>query len=111
MPEHVCTKCESKIDPMTPVVQSFRGRWEGAITPKPHELFAEWHDSCFEGEFELRPQNRPYSCETCHARIQYGDHVSFFVRGDETTKHFTAAERRGYVLYNVNHYPSCPEKA
>lgn len=108
MPGHVCLKCERALEPFVRVVQSYRGRWEGAITPKPEELFAEWHDQCFEGEYDLKPQHRPYRCQTCDAEIQFGEVVSFFVKGDETTRHYTAAERRGYALYNVNHYPGCP---
>ena len=111
MPKHVCSKCDVNLEPLTPVVQYYRGRWEGAITPKPHELFAEWHERpCFAGEFDLQPQRKPYRCGTCGVEIRFGDQISFFVRGEETSRHYTAAES-GDVLYNVNHYPKCSDAA
>lgn len=107
MPKHTCSKCDGDIKPLKRVVQYFRGKWEGAITPTPDQLFAEWHEKCFAGEFDLKPQGRPYRCVSCGEEVHFGERVSFFVKGEETTQSYTVAERRGPLLYRVMHFPDC----
>lgn len=106
---HACEKCDGEVKYGEPSVQMRTGRWYGAITPasRSFELLAEWHHACFH-EFDLKAQRLPYRSEECRGEIEPGQEISFFVKGRATDESSSFAERRGYELHTVKHYPECP---
>ena len=107
--KHSCTKCDIPLGFGESVVQMLAGPWFDAITPAFTKLIAEWHPKCFQDEFPLNPQSRPYMCEGCGHGVLFGDTICFFVTGDETDEYSTVAERRGDKIYTIKHHPECPK--
>jgi hypothetical protein len=108
--KHTCARCEGPLKSGQEVVQMFNGIWDGAITPKVIELFAEWHRECFRSEFPLIGQARPYKCETCGKKVESKERINFFLIGQETSEHYIVAESRGYNIFTVKHYGHCVSK-
>jgi hypothetical protein len=103
--DHMCLaeECSLPLNRGARVIQLLRGTsFMGYITPAWGNVLAEWHEGCFH-EFELNPQSRPYRCQLCSGRIEHGDEVLCFVRGEETSSEYSVAERRGYEIYSVRH--------
>jgi hypothetical protein len=106
--KHICSRCEHSLAFGERVVQMLVGPWYDAVTPAFTDLFAESHFECFQGEFPLNPQKRPYKCEECGDGILFGEKICFFVIGEETDEGSTVAEKRGDEIYTIKHYPKCP---
>jgi hypothetical protein len=109
VPAHVCQKCNGKIQYSEPVVQLLRGPWYGAETPAFSLVQGEWHEDCFNDEFKLNPQLLPYSCEMCNNPLEFGQRVTYFVKGSEAGDSYSIAERRGHQIFTLNHTPECPQ--
>jgi hypothetical protein len=109
MPIHVCQKCNGEIKYGEPVVQMLRGPWYGAESVAFSLVEGEWHEDCFNNEFNLNPQQRPYSCERCNNPLEFGQKVICFVKGSGTSDSYSIAERRGHQIFTVNHAPECPQ--
>jgi len=104
---HECARCGIRLEFGDLVIQSIHGKNYGAITPAMAQVEAEWHKECFELEFTMQSQQRPYRCAKCSQKIHYGDEYLCIVIGLETSEDYTVAEHRGYELYNVEHRIAC----
>jgi hypothetical protein len=110
--KHACTRCDGNLEfGEKKVVQMLVGPWYDAITPAYTKLIAEWHPKCFEDEFLLNPQARPYLCEACGHEVLFGEAICFFVIGEETDEGSTVAEKRGDRIYTIKHHPNCPKSS
>jgi hypothetical protein len=98
--------CTRPIEPGQRMVQVARGYWyEGHITPTLEHVDSEWHEGCYEGDFD--PQSLPYTCAGCDRRIRHGEYVSYVTVGYAPEESYSRAERRGYQLALVEHV-RCP---
>lgn len=106
-PRHSCFRCGDPIEFGVEVVQMWVGTEDLCVSPGFAVVQAEWHRDCFLREFNLRPRGRPYYCASCGRGIQRWQSYRCFVVGSETDENHCYAERRGKVLYNVEHHPDC----
>lgn len=81
---------------------------EGHITPTYLEILGEWHLECF-NEFSLQPQQLPYHCSKCGARVRHQELVYYATIGYKPLSGYKRPESRGYEMKSIFHVV-CPAR-